>query len=482
MNVGLGTREFPGVLAGAVATWPLAACVQERQMMDTLSKYMADTKARTLPAEAEMHAKHHLLDTLASMISGSKLHPGLAAQRYIRGHGAKGAATIAGTALTATASDAALANGVMAHADETDDSHNASRSHPGCAVVPAALAVGEELGIDGTRFLRAVALGYDVGARIIGALFGARAASSYESSLSTHSIAGTFGAAAAAACAGGLETRQMRWVLDFTAQQSSGIRAWQRDTEHIEKAFVFGGMPARNGVTAALVVRSGWTGVDDIFSGQDNFFKAYGPKAQPELLVEALGDRYEVMHTDIKKWTVGSPIQGPLDAIELIRARRPFEANQVQRVNVRLAPSVAAVVDSRDMPDICLQHMVAVMLLDKTVSFDAAHNQPRMQNPAVMQERAKVNVVCDEELSQFVPVRVSIVEIEFRDGSRESERVDAVRGTPRNPMSSVEVMDKARDLVAPILRTEKTEQIIHTVYAIETVANIRNLCLLIRHD
>ena len=98
------------------------------------------------------------------------------------------------------------------------------------------------------------------------------------------------------------------------------------------------------------------------------------------------------------------------------------------------------------------------------------------------QERAKVNVVCDEELSQFVPVRVSIVEIEFRDGSRESERVDAVRGTPRNPMSSVEVMDKARDLVAPILRTEKTEQIIHTVYAIETVANIRNLCLLIRHD
>ena len=117
----LGGREFLGVLGDAVATWPLAACVQERQMMDTLSKYMADAKARALPAEAELHAKHHLLDTLAAMISGSDLHPGLAAQRYIRGHGAKGAATIAGTSLTATASDAALANGVMAHADETDD-------------------------------------------------------------------------------------------------------------------------------------------------------------------------------------------------------------------------------------------------------------------------------------------------------------------------------------------------------------------------
>ena len=63
-----------------------------------------------------------------------------------------------------------------------------------------------------------------------------------------------------------------------------------------------------------------------------------------------------------------------------------------------------------------------------------------------------------------------------------SERVDAVRGTPRNPMSSAEVMDKARDLVAPILGTEKTEQIIETVYAIETVDNLRNLCSLIRHD
>jgi 2-methylcitrate dehydratase PrpD len=278
--------------------------------MSALSAYMSAAGTRPLPAEAAEHAKHHLLDTLASMISGSALLPGQAAQRYIRTHGGKGAATIAGTLLTAAPADAALANGVMAHADETDDSHNTSRSHPGCAVVPAALAVGEELGIDGTRLLRAVTLGYDIGTRVVMAMGGA--AFSYESSLATHSIAGTFCAAAAAACAAGLDARQMRWVLDYTAQQSSGIVAWRRDTDHIEKAFVFGGMPARNGVTAALVVRTGWNGVDDIFSGSDNFFLAYAPKAQPERLVEKLGERYEIVQTDIKKWTVGSPIQGPL--------------------------------------------------------------------------------------------------------------------------------------------------------------------------
>jgi 2-methylcitrate dehydratase PrpD len=441
--------------------------------MQTLSDYMAAAGSRPLPDEAAEHAKHHLLDTLASMISGSELLPGQAAQRYIGAHGGKGAATIAGTKLTAAPADAALANGVMAHADETDDSHNASRSHPGCAVVPAALAVGEELGIDGARFLRAVTLGYDVGTRVVMAMGGAEF--SYESSLATHSIAGTFCAAAAAGCAAGLNARQMRWALDYTAQQSSGIVAWRRDTDHIEKAFVFGGMTARNGVTAALVVRSGWNGVEDIFSGADNFFQAYAPKAKPERLVEKLGERYEVVQTDIKKWTVGSPIQGPLDAIEAIRSKRSFEADQVRRVTVRLAPSVAAVVDNRDIPDICLQHMVAVMLVDNTVSFHAAHDKPRMQDAAILRERAKVDLVRDGELVQFLPVRIAVVEIELADGTRLSERISAVRGTPRNPMSRTEVMEKARDLTAPILGREKSARLIDTVYAIETETDVRNL-------
>jgi 2-methylcitrate dehydratase PrpD len=361
----------------------------------------------------------------------------------------------------------------MAHSDETDDSHNASRSHPGCSVVPAALAAGEEFGIDGARLLRAVTLGYDIGPRVVLAMGGA--AFSYESSLATHSIAGTFGAAAAASCAAGLDARQMRWALDYTAQQSSGIVAWRRDTDHIEKAFVFAGMAARNGVTSALVVQSGWNGVDDIFSGADNFFQAYAPKAQPGQLIEKLGERYEIAETDIKKWTVGSPIQAPLDAIEAIRLKRPFEADQVLRVTVRLAPSVGAVVDNRDIPDICLQHMVAVMLLDKTVSFHAAHDKPRMQDVLALRQRAKVNLVHDEELAKLLPVRVAVVEIDLADESRLSERVSAVRGTPHNPMSRAEVSDKARDLMAPILGRETCERLIETVFAIETVSDIRQL-------
>jgi 2-methylcitrate dehydratase PrpD len=442
-------------------------------IMQVLSAYMAAARTRPLPADVAEHAKHHLLDTLAAMLSGSQLAPGQAAERYVRDYARGSVATIAGTTLTATAGDAALANGVMAHADETDDSHNESRSHPGCAVVPAALAAGEQFAIDGARFLNAVTLGYDIGTCVVMAMGGA--AFSYESSLSTHSIAGTFGAAAAAVCAAGLDARQIRWALDYAAQQSSGIIAWRRDTDHIEKAFVFAGKPARSGVTAALVVRAGWNGVDDIFSGADNFFAAYAPKADPNRLIDALGQRYEIAETDIKKWTVGSPIQAPLDAVAAIRDKRPFEADQVQRVTVRLAPSVAAVVDNRDIPDICLQHMLAVMLLDKTVSFEAAHDKARMQDTAALRERAKINLVRDEELAKQLPVRVAIVEIEFTDGTRLSERVTAVRGTPRNPMSRAEVIEKARDLIVPVIGRDASERLIQTVLAIEDVPNIRDL-------
>ncbi|HVI61805.1 MAG TPA: MmgE/PrpD family protein [Bradyrhizobium sp.] len=474
-------RNILGMMAAtaaAVGSSPVRVFAQTAgsnpgKVMNVLTDYMSAARARALPDEVIEHAKYHLLDTIAAMISGSELPPGQAAQRYVREHSGNGTTTIVGASLTAPPIDAALANGVMAHADETDDSHNESRSHPGCAVVPAALAAGEVYGIDGNVLLRAVTLGYDVGPRVVLAMGGA--AFSYESSLSTHSIAGTFGASAAAACAAGLDARQMRWALDYTAQQSSGIVAWRRDTDHIEKAFVFGGMPARNGVTAALLVKSGWNGVDDIFSGPDNFFAAYSPKAQPEKLIEKLGERYEITQTDIKKWSVGSPIQGPLDAIEAIREKKPFEADQVKKVTVRLAPSVATVVDNRDIPDICLQHLVAVMLIDKTVSFHAAHDKPRMQDAAVQKQRAKVNLVRDEELAKLLPLRETVVEIEFNDGKRLSERVSAVRGTPRNPMGRDEVIDKARDLITPVLGRESCTRLIETVLEIEKLTEIRSL-------
>lgn len=442
-------------------------------VMARLSAYMAEAGGHPLPEEALEKTKQHILDTFAAMISGSDLAPGRFAIQFARLHSAETIATVAACEVTCGAIEAAFANAMLAHSDETDDSHAPSESHPGCSIVPAALAAGEQFHIDGARFVRAVALGYDVGTRFtmtVGA-----GAFETRTHISTHALAGTFGSAAAAGCAASLNQQQMRWLIDYASQQGSGIKTWQRDTDHIEKAFLFAGMPARNGVTAALLVQAGATGVDDVLSGQDNFLADYAPQADANKLIEKLGERYEITRTNIKKWTVGSPIQAPLDALELIRKHHPFDADQVQSISVRVASSEAALVTNREMPDICMQHMIAIMLLDKTASFQAAHDKARMQDASVLKQRAKVQLIPDAELERHLPAREAIVEVVLTDGTHLTETVKAVRGTAENPMPREEVIAKARDLITPVLGAERTGKLIDATMHLERVKSVAEL-------
>jgi 2-methylcitrate dehydratase PrpD len=463
----------PKMVATAISPARGSSQQNVSSIMQSLSAYMSEAAARPLPEEVVEKTKQHILDTLAAMLSGSELAPGRTALQFARAYGGREVATVVASNFSCGPIEAALTNGMLAHADETDDSHAPSQSHPGCAVVPAALAAGEQFGISGERFLRAVALGYDIGPRFTVTLGGQRFEA--ESHWSTHSISPLFGAAAAASCAANLNARQMRWMLGYTAHQSSGLGAWNRDTEHVQKAFHFGGMTARSGVTSALLVQAGWTGVDDILSGKDNFFAAYNPHADPAGLIDKLGERYEITRTNIKKWPVGSPIQAALDAIEILRKQRSFEAVQVQQVSVQLATDEAAIVNNREIPDICLQHMVAVMLLDKTVSFVSAHDKARLRDPATLRERAKVQLVPDQELERLMPLRVAVVKITFADGSNLTQRVDNVRGTPENPMTRDEIITKANDLITPILGSAKSAKLIETIFGLEAVSDIRQL-------
>src|SRR5205807_961970 len=342
----------------------------------------------------------------------------------------------------------ACATRALAHSDGPDGSHGPSRSHPGASVVPAAFAAAEQFGISGAHFLRAVTLGYDVGPRVTMSIGGP----SYQAAThrSTHGTVAAFAAGAAAGCAAGLNAPQFRFLLDYAAQQTSGIGAWSRDAEHMEKAFLFGGKPAAGAVLAATLIQAGWSGVPDIFSGPDNFFEAFAPrengaiKADTGALTDKLGERYEVVRTNIKKWTVGSPIQAPLDALAGFFKQRKFSADDVSKVVVRVATDEANTVSNRDMPDICMQHMLAIMLLDKTVTFASVHDRARMKDPAVLRQRAKVDVLADPRIDARRPRREAIVELTFTDGTQLSEWVRDVRGTVDNPMTRDEVVDKAR--------------------------------------
>jgi len=191
-------------------------------VMAKLSAYMSGARTAELPEKVVRDAKHHILDSIAAMVSGSQLPPGHNAIQFAQAQGmGKNVATVVASI------DAAFANGELAHSDESDDDYTSGGAHPGCAVVPAALALGEEFGISGTHFLRAVTLGYDVGMRAYKTLSGGVLKE-------THNLVGTMGAAAASGCVAGLNIEQMRWLLDYATQQAgAGIGTWRDDKDHI---------------------------------------------------------------------------------------------------------------------------------------------------------------------------------------------------------------------------------------------------------
>src|SRR5262245_17090633 len=437
-----------------------------------LSAYMADAPHRPLPSAVLEKARQHILDTIAAMISGARLGPGRLAIDYVTKLGGAREASVVGTRLLTCPVHAALANGMLAHADETDDSHAPSRNHPGCAVVPGALAVAESTHASGEQLIRAVVLGYDVAARVNYALDAEAFAAT---SKSTHSVGGTFGAGAAAGALLGLDERGTRHLLSFCAQQASGVGCHVRDPDHIEKAFDFGGMPARNGVTAATMVAAGMTGVDDVFSGERNFLEAYAPRPNPECLSEELGKRFEIFGTNIKKWPVGSPAQSALDALTDLMVSERIGPDDVEAIEVQLPLRSARTMDNRPAPELNVQHLMAMLLQDGALSFASIHDRGRMQDPKILAVRAKIALVPSEELAHAMPRRQAVVAVKTRDGRSVSKRTIAVRGTADNPMTQAEIEVKAMDLMGGVLGARRAKAVVRVISALEAVPDVAAL-------
>ncbi|MEC9309635.1 MAG: MmgE/PrpD family protein [Chloroflexota bacterium] len=437
-----------------------------------LIKYMAQARNTKLPDDVVHKAKHHILDTLAAMVSGSVLKPGVLARQYVEQQGGPPEAQVVGSSMVISAVNAAIANGMMAHADETDDSNGSAGIHPGCAILPAALAMGERENINGVELINSVVLGYDIGSRTTKAL------GRHEMRARNHlpfSIGGTMGAIAAAGCLAGLEEEQYRDLLSYGAQQASGIMTYPRDTEHIEKAFIFGGMNARNGVMAAEMIQMGFTGVYDTFDGDGNFLVAYSDNPKGEELIKELGSRFEVMATNIKKFCTGFPIQTPAEALLLLINKHSLKSDDIESIVARLPESGAHTVNNRDMPDINLQYIFAVALLDGKISFEAAHSFERMTEKDVLNLRSKITLIGDPELTKAEPQTPSIVEVTTKDGRHLQEHVISFKGKADNPLTTEEVGEKALDLMEPILGQSRANELIDAINNLETVSSVRDL-------
>ena len=437
-----------------------------------LARFMVQARDTGLPPEIAQAGKHRILDTLAAMVSGARLVPGEMATKYARRLGGVPESSVLATDVRTSAVNAALANGMFGHADETDDFEPFTKAHPGCSVVPAALAMAEREGSSGEELLRAVVLGYDVCCRFLIALGPDLVRGGHRSAEGTSS---TMGAAASAASIAKLDEAGMRYVLSYAAQQVSVLWSWVRDSEHVEKAFDFSGMGARNGVTAAAMVYEGFTGVWDILEGEHNVLDALSPSPSPEEMIKELGSHFWVTETAIKPYPVGYPIQAALGAFFALHREHGLTVDNVASVTVNLPEDGARIVNGRSMPDVNCQHMVALALIDGSVTFESTHAYERMSDPELLAVKERVRLVPSAALMDRDAPRSAKVEVVLNDGRTVEHFTPHAYGTRQNPMDTENVNKKARDLLEPVLGSTRTEEIIRRVNELEKVADVNEL-------
>jgi len=437
-----------------------------------LARYMVGARERALPSDVARAARNRILDTLAAIVLGSRLKPGELAIQFARSQGGADEATVLATPFRTSAVNAALANGMLAHADETNDYDPATTAFPSCSVIPAALAMSEREGRSGTELLRAVTLGYDLCCRFLHVLGPQRVRAAHRG---CQGVSSTLGSVAAAASLARLDEKGMRHALSYAAQQVSGVLSWVHDTEHVEKAFDFGGMGARNGVTAAIMAQMGFSGVWDVFDCEHNVLQALSAANSPEEMVAELGSRYFVTETAIKPFSTGYPIQAPLDAFLRLYREHGLSIANVERIMVSVPQESFAIVNDTPMPERNCQHIISLALVKGAVSFDDSHSYAQMKDPKVLEAKSRVKLVADAKLTDPAAPRSGRVDVTLRDGRTVSHFTPHAPGTKENPMTTEAVNAKARDLMEPVLGTKPAEELIRRVNALEELENVREL-------
>ena len=446
----------------------------------TLSRYIAGEQAARLPQAVIDKGKTHILDTIGAMVSGSQLKPGRLILEFVKTQGGQTDATVVASDLRTSLINAALANGTMAHADETDDAHFSTVTHPGSSLLATALPVAEKGHRSGKELITAFVLGYDVMCRSVKAV---DREWMHERGLHTASMCANFGTTAVACRLLGLNAEQIRYALAFAGTQAAGLHTWREELEHVDKALARAGLPARNGVSAALWAQAGFTATPTIFEGSHNFIESFSEKAQPDEIIRDLGIKYEILDTSIKIYPAGQPIQATLHGYFTLVREQNLNGRDIRSVLVRLPESQAQTVNDRLIPDTSCQHLLAVAMLDGKVDFHNSHDQQRIHDPEVIEFKKRVTLVSDTELTnKFPAVRAAIIEITMSDNRHFQTYVDRLPGAPYNPLSAKEAESKFLSLSIPVFGPEKSQAILESVRRLDTITDVSALCTMLQKE
>lgn len=443
-----------------------------------LSAFIGGAATASWPDDIAELARRHILDTLASIIACQPLPPAVLSRNYALSHAAAAAgqgATILGTRQRAVTSEAAFAGAMAGHSAEINDFSPSAFVQPGPSIVSTSLALAEEHDASGKRVLAAVIAGYEIGCRLPKAL-GLR--NLRRAGIANHCIGSLFGSATAAAVMLGLPASQVPSLLTYCSEQASGSWQWLLDTDHIEKAFVFAGAGARNGIHMAQMAASGFTGVHDNLDRRRGWLDSgtfRGPDSDLDraYLIEQLGVRFELPLVAYKRYAAGGPTQAGVEGLLDIVAT--VDRSDITHVLIQMPDMDVDAFAHAEVPALNLPYMCALILTDGKLDFDALQSRARIDDPAIRKRMAQIEMVPDPSQVRVPRVESSRVTVTLSDGTTQSTFVEYVLGYPTRPLSHDQVEQKALELMTPRIGAERAQKVVALAWQMDRLPRMNGL-------
>lgn len=432
---------------------------------ERLADHFATMSPRKLPEKLISDCKTLLADYLGVALAGSQTDSGAIAARFAADTGGAPEATVIGHPGRLPAVHAAFANAIASHSIELDDVDVLALFHFSPPVISAALAMAERHHATGEETIAAVALGCEMMARVSAAANN----SLRDRGFHTTPSCGVFGATIAAARLAGLDRDGVVAALGLAGAQASGLMEMYGPS--MQKRFN-PGPAARNGITAAVMAKLGFTGAATIFDGERSFLRAFTDSFDLAALTDGLGTDYPV-HIEYKAYSCARPIHNAIDCALAVRRQLAEPVASVTSITMRRHPAWAHYHLNRrpntyHEAQVSLPYSTAVALIEGNALLPQ-YRDDKLGDPETLRLSAMIEVIPDDTLPRGVSCRMTLT---TAGGTELTAQVDHPRGSIANPMSPEDMAAKVHMLGDGVIGADRVEALIDRVGTIETLPGV----------
>ncbi len=441
--------------------------------------WIAGFRPEHVPEKVRARAIRMILDGSGALLAAAdpRLSTGRLVAAFAREQGGAPQASVVGHGFKTGAVHAALANGTMGYACDVEPHHPEGVLHPIAVMVPAALALAESGGLSGARFVTAIVLGCEIEYRLSMALGPVQ---QYDLGFHPSAVCGCFGAAAASAFLLGLDAAQATAALGLAACQASGMMAWESDPTENSRPFQMG-VAARNGVTAALLAKSGFGGPTHVFDHGHTVFRAFSRGPTPSHMTDELGARFDgIMELAIKPYSSVSFLHPGLDLLLGIARREKLAIEDVDSIVLRFPSSGTHCIDGNPLKSHCAQYILPVALTRAGLGVLDLFEDRRLTDAVVARLSTRVTVVKDDDLDRGFPNSYdTAIEIVTRDGRRFAGRSGIARGYPEAPLSEAEIRAKFDGLLEAVASPARIADLAAAIEGLWTAPDVTRYAALL---